>query len=178
MGKDSPTVNAIGRQLAGELCGLLPLILSPWFVVSSPGVSLNEIRAAANGQLPDTVGFEDVASFVVAARSGGANFIGLLHSLGYVRGLLQDLGFQEGRRLASMLKFAMLGDVSDPLTVIPQELNMGQWMRLCWHLGCMECQVRAMAPLARAAVHCEMAPLGERACCRGTHDQHEGDGLS
>eukprot|EP00971_Amphidinium_carterae_P017437 343834-Amphidinium_carterae.1 len=66
--------------------------------------------SASRHQLPETVGLKDIADFIVATREGGANLVGLLHSLGYVRGLLNALGFPEKQRIASMLKFALLGE--------------------------------------------------------------------
>ncbi len=42
---------------------------------SPSGVSLQEIISAAKGQLPETICLKDVADFIVATRSGGANLI-------------------------------------------------------------------------------------------------------
>merc|ERR1712039_710407 len=118
--KDSATMKTIGQRFAGNLHRFLPIILSPWFVFGGAGVSLSEITSAAKGELPDTIGIRDVADFIVATRSGGANLIGLLHSLGYIRGLLEELNCPESKRVALMLKYAVIGDTPQPPLVPPQ----------------------------------------------------------
>lgn len=100
----------LGRCFAGALHRFLPLILSPWFVFGGSGVSLREVLSAAQGHLPETISLKDVADFVVATRMGGANLLGVLHSLGYTRGLLEALSFPEAQRLERMLRFALMGE--------------------------------------------------------------------
>lgn len=128
--QDSTTMAAIGQRFAGALHRFLPLILSPWFVFGGKGVSLGDIVAASKGQLPDTIRLRDVADFVVATRAGGANLVGLLHSLGYTRGLLEALNYPESRRISVMLKYAIMGDTTDPPSV-PKDLTLGErtWIR-------------------------------------------------
>ena len=166
--RDFECVKTLGRQLAGPLCKLLPLILSPWFALSAPDVSLSDIRAAANGRLPDSVDLRSIADFMTSARGEGSTLLGLLHSLGYTRGLLQALHLSEDRRLASMLKFAILGEANEP----SRELTTRERLRSQWLLGCMQCQIHVLAPLAgfpvrRTCVCCK---------CGQTREQHEDDG--
>ncbi|CAJ1381658.1 unnamed protein product, partial [Effrenium voratum] len=112
--KDRQKMTELGQTFAGALHRFLPLILSPSFVFGGSGVSLREILSAARGHLPESLTLKDVADFVVATRMGGHNLLGVLHSLGYTRGLLEALGFDESRRLASMLRFATLGATQHP----------------------------------------------------------------
>lgn len=148
--KDSATMKVIGDRFAGALHRFLPLVLSPWFVFGGSGVTLSEIVSASQGKLPDSVGIRDFADFVVATRGGGANLIGLLHSLGYLRGILQDLGYPESKRLSSMLKFAVMGAASPDLAVgqRAEELtaSQGAWAR--WRLFVLGSNIRLVAPLA------------------------------
>lgn len=146
--KDTANIDLIGKRFAGALRRFLPLILSPWFVFGGAGVSLTEIISAAKGELPDSIGLRDVADFVVATREGGANLIGLLHSLGYVRGLLEALSFPEGHRIASMLKYAVLGDSSNP-PKIPPPLAAEQRAWIRWRMLLLGGHIKLMAPIAQ-----------------------------
>jgi len=145
--KDSATMDAIGQRFAGALRRFLPLILSPWFIFGGTRVSLMEAVAAAQGRLPDSVGIRDVADFVMATREGGANLIGLLHSLGYTRGLLDDLGFSEGRRIASMLRYAIIGDTPEPPKV-PKPLTAQDRAWVLWRIALLRCHIGLVAPVA------------------------------
>jgi len=144
--KDGATMQKIGERFAGPLHRFLPLILSPYFVFGGSGATLSEIISASKGQLPSTVSLKDVADFIVATRDGGANLIGLVHSLGYTRGLLNALGFPEEKRISSMLNFATLGDAPDPVPM-PCELSRVQsfWKR--WHMFCLCSHIRILAPI-------------------------------
>lgn len=144
---DKLCIDLIGKRFAGALHRFLPLILSPWFVFCGSGVTFHEVLSAAKGQLPETIGLRDVADFVVATREGGANLIGLLHSLGYIRGLLEDLGFDEGKRLACMLKYAVLGD-SERAGQLPRELTTTQQMVIHCQLGFLRGHISIMAGVA------------------------------
>lgn len=149
--KDTATMNAIGQRFAGNLRRFLPLVLSPWFVFGGSGVSLREIISAAKGELPDTIGLRDVADFVVATRDGGANLIGLLHSLGYTRGILEDLGCSEGRRVALMLKYALLGDTPEP-PAVPPPLSQGQRTWIRWRMAMLSGHIHMLALVARPLI--------------------------
>eukprot|EP00971_Amphidinium_carterae_P041614 817205-Amphidinium_carterae.1 len=47
-------ITEIGQRFAGTLHRFLPMVLSPWFVVSSRDVTLSEIMSASRHQLPET----------------------------------------------------------------------------------------------------------------------------
>lgn len=145
--KDVETMNRFGAYFAGALHRFLPLILSPWFLVGS-SVSLKEIVSAAQGVLPDTIGLRDVADFVAATRNSGTNLLGVLHSLGYVRGILEELGFPEGKRVAIFLKYATLGDTSSP-ELVPCELTRRQEAWIRWQTLKLGGKLRLMAPVAK-----------------------------
>lgn len=149
--KDSDTMTALGNRFAGALHRFLPVLLSPWFVFGGDRPSLHEIVSAAKGQLPDTVKLRDVADFIVATRHGGANLMGLLHSLGYTRGILEALGFPEGQRIKCMLKYAMLGDIVAP-PVVPRSLRGSEviWMR--WRMTLLRGHISVLAPLAHCMI--------------------------
>ncbi|CAE8619078.1 unnamed protein product [Polarella glacialis] len=136
-------------------------MLSPWFIFGGSGVSLRELGFAARGELPDTIKLTDVADFVVATRQGGGNLIGVLHSLGYTRGMLEALGFPEGKRVASMLKYAVLGDT--PAPAVPSQLSAGQrtWappllLMLLLLLVLFSSVVVVVAVVVRSAISCLM----------------------
>merc|ERR1712039_275370 len=99
---------------------------------------------AARGELPDTIGLRDVADFVVATWDGGANLIGLLHSLGYTRGLLEALGFPEGQRIRCMLKYALLGDNPKPAST-PRSLRQGEQVWMWWRLAVLRGNIGMVA---------------------------------
>lgn len=146
--QDGPQMRTLGTHFAGALHRFLPLLLSPWFVFGGTGVTLREIVAASRGEVPDTVGLKDVADFIVATREGGANMIGLLHSLGYLRGLLDALEFPEERRIACMLRHARWGDADAPPPPGPdaeRAASSGGVMQL----ASLRTKIRVLSPLAR-----------------------------
>lgn len=145
----------LGRCFAGALHRFLPLILSPWFVFGGSGVSLREVLSAAQGHLPETISLKDVADFVVATRMGGANLLGVLHSLGYTRGLLEALSFPEAQRLERMLRFALMGEREGH----PQSLSVAEeaWVR--WRVRLLGGHIRLLSPIARVLVSCSRAEL-------------------
>jgi len=145
--KNRGQMEEIGQRFAGALRRFLPLILSPWFVLSGAGASLRDIVCASQGRLPDSVGLRDVADFVCATREGGANLIGLLHSLGYIRGLLEAHAYPERRRVEVMLKYAMLGDNKTP-PAVPHPLSVTQELWMSWHVTVFSSQVYLSAPVA------------------------------
>jgi len=149
--KDSETMKSLGEKFAGSLRRFLPLLLSPWFVFGGSGVSLNEIISAAKGQIPDTISLKDFADFVVATRSGGANLLGVLHSLGYTRGMLEALGFSEAKRIKSMLSYAMRGDVAIAPSV-PEPLSASQRLWIQWRVSLLSGHIAVMAPLAKPLI--------------------------
>jgi len=109
---------------------------------------------------------KDVADFVVATRMGGANLLGVLHSLGYTRGLLEALHFPEQRRIEGMLRFALLGDPPDGASghlqqPLELQLTTAQEAWVTWRVRMLGGHIRLLSPLARALVHwtrAEFAP--------------------
>jgi hypothetical protein len=74
---------------------------------------VEDLKAASRKQLPDSVSAQDIGECLLAMRgeseSGGANMLGVLHSMGYTRGLLNSLGFSEDARLQSLVWHARVG---------------------------------------------------------------------
>merc|ERR1719215_1625990 len=97
-----------GERFAGPLGRFFPLVLSPWFIFGSR-VTFADIRAAYRRQLPPGVSLKDVGETLVKLYGRGGLAIGLLHSLGYTRGLLNDLGCDERQRVTSLSRAARLG---------------------------------------------------------------------
>jgi len=166
--KDSRAMSELGAIFAGSLERLLPLLLSPLFVLGGTGVSLSELVAASEGNLPDTVSLTDVVDFVMATRHGGANLCGLLHSLGYIRSLLTALGLPESARVRCMLEFALLGERGS--AQVPRELSLRDrsWAR--WTVGKLNGQVQLLAPAAGLALACRkrrrIGADGALGCCK------------
>ena len=50
-----------------------------------------------------------MGEFLVGLHDTGGNLLGVLHSMGYIRGILNNLKFPERRRLKSFAKFAKAG---------------------------------------------------------------------
>lgn len=89
---------------------------------------------------------------------GGANLLGVLHSLGYTRGLLEALRFPEERRIESMLRFALLGDRPSGASA---SLTSAEEAWVSWRVRMLGGHIRLLSPLARALVHftrAEFAP--------------------
>jgi hypothetical protein len=107
----------LAKRFAGPLFRFFPPILSPWFVFSTR-LTITDISAAAKQQLPQNVSMKDVGECLIAlhdSQGDGGNMLGVLHSFGYTRGLLNHLKFPERRRLQSMIKFAIIGLLPDEL---------------------------------------------------------------
>ena len=110
--RDAFTARKMSIKFCGESGGLyrfFPLVLSPWFVFSSD-VTAADLQAARKGALPPNTKLEDIGKFLISLHDeGGTNMLGVLHSLGYTRGILNDLKFPEHLRLRAFAKFATLG---------------------------------------------------------------------
>ena len=86
------------------------MILSPWFVFGSPDLRAADLKAAARGALPPGVKLADIGAFLVSLHDeGGTNMLGVLHSLGYTKGILNELRFPESLRLRAFARYAALG---------------------------------------------------------------------
>jgi len=102
-----------GGRFAGPLAKYFPLLLSPWFVFSA-SLTVEDIAAARRQQLPESLTPRDVGECLVAMhgeqeKGGGGNMLGVLHSMGYTRGLLGSLGFPERARLKWLVRHAQIG---------------------------------------------------------------------
>mmetsp|Transcript_7367 Transcript_7367/g.13619 ORF Transcript_7367/g.13619 Transcript_7367/m.13619 type:complete len:543 (+) Transcript_7367:102-1730(+) len=106
--RNGDTMKSLGERFAGPLYRFFPIILSPWFVFGSK-VSLEDIRAAKQKRIPPGVELKQVGEFLVGLHDTGGNLLGVLHSMGYIRGILNNLKFPERRRLKSFAKFAKAG---------------------------------------------------------------------
>ena len=98
------------RFAGNELHRFFPLILSPWFVFGSSSLTAADLKAAARGALPPGVKLADIGKFLVSLHDeGGTNMLGVLHSLGYTKGILNELKFPERLRLRAFGKYAAIG---------------------------------------------------------------------
>ena len=70
-------------------------------------LSAADLAAAARHELPQSVSVREVGECIAALHASGANMLGVLHSIGYTRGLLALLAFPEQRRLQIMARFAV-----------------------------------------------------------------------
>ena len=110
----------LATRFAGPLFRFFPPILSPWFVFSSR-LTAGDLVAAAKQQLPANISIKDVGECLVAlhdSQGDGGNMLGVLHSFGYTRGLLNALDFPERRRLQSMIKYAIIGLLPEDLRAL------------------------------------------------------------
>jgi hypothetical protein len=108
LSRDRREIGRLGERCAGPLHRFFPLLLSPWFVLGT-ALSREDVRAARENKLPPSVTGQDVTAALKSLHNDGGNVLGVLHSFGYVRGLLNALGFSERRRLQSIARFATLG---------------------------------------------------------------------
>lgn len=107
-------IRELGQQFAGPLHRYFPLVLSPWFIFGSP-VGRAALRAAKEGRLPPDVKLKDIGDFLVSLHSSGGNMLGVLHSMGYTRGLLNDLRLPEKARVKAFGEFATRGTAAAAL---------------------------------------------------------------
>ncbi|EKX38187.1 hypothetical protein GUITHDRAFT_115732 [Guillardia theta CCMP2712] len=105
----------ISDNMRRDVCKLLIASVSP-FASRAQRERLARRFAAAKQQLPDSISVKDVGDCLVAMhgqQEGGkeeeGNMLGVLHSLGYTRGLLNSLRYSEKLRLKSLVKFAYIG---------------------------------------------------------------------
>mmetsp|Transcript_24078 Transcript_24078/g.78401 ORF Transcript_24078/g.78401 Transcript_24078/m.78401 type:complete len:497 (-) Transcript_24078:592-2082(-) len=102
----------LSERFVGEpLARFFPPLLSPLFIFGG-SLSIADIRAAKEGRLPPDVKLEDVGTFlheIGIHTEGGFSLLGVFHSLGYTRGLLNDLRFPESVRLKIMVRHAAAG---------------------------------------------------------------------
>ena len=85
-----------------------PRVLSPWFILGT-SLSSADVRAAKENKLPPSVSTKDVGDAMTSLHDMSGNVLGVLHSFGYVRGLLNAVSFGEKRRLKSIARMAVMG---------------------------------------------------------------------
>ena len=98
-------VLGLSKRFAGALSPLFPALLSPTFAFST-GLSIRQLRAAAEGRLPEGTTLADVWQTLVAMHAGESDVLGFLHSLGYIRGLQNSLAYPERKRVDAMVACA------------------------------------------------------------------------
>ena len=91
----------------GPAAALFPLLISPLFALAT-GLSFADLQAASESRLPDKINVEDVwkALETIGQGPGGTEILGTMHSLGYVRGLLNTLNVLETDRVTALLRAA------------------------------------------------------------------------
>ena len=128
-------VHSLASSFVGDaMARFFPLLMSPWFALSGE-CTVADALAAAAGNLPPGVTKEDVGKFLTGLRKDQAvasaeasaaaplssvpgnatsdHLLGVFHSMGYVRGLLNDLSFPEGERLRALVAAAVRGSGSE-----------------------------------------------------------------
>jgi len=113
----SADLQTISKEIAGPLYKFLPLLLSPSFALMGyldGWLTSADLRAAARHQIPPSVSLEEVGKCVANMHTQGGNFLGVLHSMGYTRGLLTSIDYPERLRLQSLARYAVLGLLSAP----------------------------------------------------------------
>jgi len=107
-------IRTLGEKFAGPLYKYFPLILSPWFIFGS-NIGSKELRAAHDGRLPPDVRLKDIGDFLVSLHTSHGNMLGVLHSMGYTRGMLNDLKLPERSRVKAFGEMATKGMAPKPL---------------------------------------------------------------
>ena len=147
-------VRRLAERFAGPLWPLFPLLLSPLFALATP-LNVDELRDAAAARLPARVSLDDVWQALNAMHSSDSDLIGLLHHLGYVRGLCSMTGLSERRRVKILVRCATLAvhEAWWPVADRPW-FSMGLWLF----------EVRELLALWAAALRVELLVLLLRVC--------------
>eukprot|EP01006_Ploeotia_vitrea_P018106 TRINITY_DN49371_c0_g1_i1.p1 TRINITY_DN49371_c0_g1~~TRINITY_DN49371_c0_g1_i1.p1 ORF type:complete len:586 (+),score=56.79 TRINITY_DN49371_c0_g1_i1:51-1760(+) len=106
--RDKPRIKKTSEYFAGPLYRYFPLILSPWFIFGA-SLTAEDVHAAIHRKLPPDVTLEDVGNFLVGLHDHGTNMLGVLHAMGYTRGMLNEIDFPERHRLLAWAEFAVEG---------------------------------------------------------------------
>ena len=118
-------------ESAAKLWRYFPLLLSPWFVTGLASANagrsglnpfsllvttvvgflflLSDISCALAGKLPNHVSARNIADFLVSLHRTNNKMLLIMHSIGYTRGLLNDLKYPEERRLRFVAAAACAG---------------------------------------------------------------------
>lgn len=117
---DAAAMRSAAEQLArapgSPLARFFPLALSHWFVfgVGLWAVTPAELAAARSGRMPPGLTLADLSDFLTGLHGAGGHVLGVVHSLGYTRGLLNRLAFPERRRLRALAAAAARGLAPPP----------------------------------------------------------------
>jgi len=130
-----------GEHFAGPLWRLFPLVLNPTFAFAVVQRA-SDIQAARASRLPDDVSLEDVWKAMLAMHESDSDILGALHSLGYVRGLLNSLGVSERVRVLALARAATYG-------LYPPALRPGASAE----------EARTASAMARAGLWCSLATI-------------------
>ena len=146
VGRDAVRARALSERFAGKtLHRFFPLILSPWFVFGGD-VTAGDVRAASRGALPPGVKLEDIGKFLVSLHDEkGTNMLGVLHSLGYTKGILNDIRFPEAERLRAYAKYAAIGAAKSAPDAMA---TRAATMRASFDVDVLSWCIALLAPLA------------------------------
>jgi aarF domain-containing kinase len=97
--------NRLCEKFAGPMAHFFPLLLSQWFVQD---ITISEGADLAAGRYYQNVDLQEIAKFL-GGMEHQKSILGMLHSTGYTRFLLQDLGYPEYARLEATSKAALAG---------------------------------------------------------------------
>ena len=113
----SGTLAGVPHDVASPMRRFFPLVLSHWFVFSLGlwAVTPGDMAAARQGTMPPGLTLQDLGDFLTGLHGSGGNVLGVLHSQGYTRGLLNGLAFPERRRLRALAQAAARGCGSSQL---------------------------------------------------------------
>lgn len=89
------------------------------------------MRAAREERLPKGVRMEEVAGVLEKVRGEGGGLLGVLHSFGYTRGMLNGLGYPERRRLQWLGEAALEGSRGKPPSRLATCLLAARVRTLC-----------------------------------------------
>ena len=142
-------IHRLAHKCAGPLGRFFPLLLSPWFILGT-SLSAADVRAAKDNKLPPSVSAKDVGDAMTSLHVMGGNVLGVLHSFGYVRGLLNGVSFGERRRLKSIARMALFGLV--PPQIAHRALLHGDHT-LPWSWRWKLCKARANVDITAALLH-------------------------
>jgi len=102
---DAATKQAVSEQFAGPMAHFFPLLLSEWFLDT---LTLQEAADLSAGRYYHNVDLQGLVKFLAGMEAQKA-ILGMLHSTGYTRFLLHDLGYPEGRRLQGASRAVLAG---------------------------------------------------------------------
>ena len=148
-------VRRLAERFAGPLWPLFPLLLSPLFALATP-LNVNELRDAAAARLPARVSLDDVWQALNAMHSSNSDLIGLLHHLGYVRGLCAMTGLSERRRVKILVRCSTIAVQEAWWPWADRPTSVGTWQPLL-HL-------RESLVLSAASMRVELLVLLLRVC--------------